>query len=607
MRKLWVRSLALSLGLLATGGRGQDAAAQAPLVVSSGSAPPPVALGRPVVIAASKPAAATAPTATPTAAAVSIGRPVAIATAARVDPQLQPVSFSAPRDPLAPVVRGAAPDGVSGRPMPVGPNADPGAAGMYSWRRGDEVVASTTAAPGVVGGPALGGMPAAAPMPGGPTPGAQIISGPLAGTPLAGAPVVGGPVIAGPAGPFPAPTVVSGAGVLASGGNCGCNTCGGGLLGGHAGHCGGGHCGGGWGGGCDGGCCPDAGRWVIGAEYLMWWLKGDNTPPLLVASPTGLPLNTPEGSATSSVLYGGQSQGRDGMSGLRLNGQYWFSDNHCWGLDLGAFYLASHDIFTASSPGVPSIGRPTRDFVEQIANLPTVDAFGTSGSFTAERSSTLWGFDVNLRKNLWCGDVCYFDLLCGYRTVGLEEKLAITENVLITSDPIGTFVGATGTRNIVNDQFTTSNRFFGPQVGFDSMLRKGNWTLGVRSKLAVGVTEQVVTIGGSTVTNGVSSPGGLLALSTNSGRQTHRAFGVIPEVGLTVGYDVKEWWRIFAGYNFLYWNSVVRPGDQINTNVNASYLPNSPVPPNGAAEPAPLFRRSELWAHGVSLGMEFRW
>lgn len=611
MRKLWVRSLALSLGLLATSARGQDV---------GGQPPPPVGLGRPVVIAASRPAAAPAatPAAPATVAAVSIGRPVAIAPAARVDPNLQPVSFSAPRDPLAPIVRGASPDALPGRPMPIGPNADPATAGMHAWRRSDEVVASTPTAapmpaapmpaamPVAPSGPALGGLPApSGPIATVPAPGAQIISGPLAGTPMPGSPVPG-PVIAGPGGPFPGPTVVSGPGGIAAGGNCGCNSCGGGLLGGHGGHCG--HADGGCGHGCGGGCCPDAGRFVVGAEYLMWWMKGDNTPDLLKSAPSGSLDDVRPGSPTATVLYGGQGQGKDGMSGLRLSGQYWFSDDHCWGLDASVFYLGSNDIFFTSSPGIPTLVRPSNALNEQIANLRDLDSAGTSGNFLAERSATLWGFDVNLRKNLWCGEVCYFDLICGYRMVGLEEKLSITENVLITADPRRGPDPAKpyGTFSVVNDQFVTSNRFFGPQVGFDSLLRKGNWTLGIRSKVALGVTDQVVTISGSTTTNGQSAPGGFLALQgTNIGRETHRAFGVVPEVGVTVGYDVKDWWRIFAGYNFLYWNSVVRPGDQINLRVNPNFLPGGDR--TGAAEPSPLFQRSEFWAHGVSLGMEFRW
>jgi hypothetical protein len=56
------------------------------------------------------------------------------------------------------------------------------------------------------------------------------------------------------------------------------------------------------------------------------------------------------------------------------------------------------------------------------------------------------------------------------------------------------------------------------------------------------------------------------------------------------------------------WDRVVRPGDQIDRNVNLTQ--NAVLDPNGVgrlvgpAQPAPLFKRSDLWVQGLSLGVE---
>jgi hypothetical protein len=68
---------------------------------------------------------------------------------------------------------------------------------------------------------------------------------------------------------------------------------------------------------------------------------------------------------------------------------------------------------------------------------------------------------------------------------------------------------------------------------------------------------------------------------------------------------------VFAGYEILYWNRVVRPGDQIDHNVNLSQ--NAVLDPKGVgtlvgpAQPAPLFNRSDFWAQGINLGLEYRY
>src|SRR5262249_10329720 len=103
--------------------------------------------------------------------------------------------------------------------------------------------------------------------------------------------------------------------------------------------------------------------------------------------------------------------------------------------------------------------------------------------------------------------------------------------------------------------------------------------------------------------------GGLLATQTNIGRTSRDTFAVVPELNLNVGYQVPPHVRLFAGYESLYWSNVVRPGEQIDGVIDIAFVPNPPagVQPTGLFRPANPFRQSDLWAHGLNLGMEFGW
>jgi hypothetical protein len=105
--------------------------------------------------------------------------------------------------------------------------------------------------------------------------------------------------------------------------------------------------------------------------------------------------------------------------------------------------------------------------------------------------------------------------------------------------------------------------------------------------------------------------GGLLALPSNIGHFARDRFAVVPELGVNVGFQLTNHLRAFAGYNFLYWSSVLRPGDQIDRGLNELAIPNfgsQPGTPAGdSRRPAVPFRDSDFWAQGVNFGLEFRY
>lgn len=363
-------------------------------------------------------------------------------------------------------------------------------------------------------------------------------------------------------------------------------------------------------------------------------MAGDNTPPLVVQGPGGLNQNNYANvlNTQGQVVSGGLRKADNVRPGGRLSMVYWFTDRQCWGIDASGFFLGNaDDSFYDSgfnSGLVTSVARgPVLNaLLNDAISFEEVSGPALNGQVTVSRQSNLWGADVNLRRNLWCCDNFRGDFLVGARILGLDENLSITENLIVANAAANRFGAPNGTPIMVNDSFVTQNRFYGPQFGVDGEYRFGNFSLGFRGKLAMGVTQQMLQIrgltevGGVTLTNSATGgTGGLLAQTgTNIGNYRKDMFGVIPEVGLTLGYNIFDWWRITAGYNFLYWNSVVRPGEQIDRRVNPAFFPGAVGGPNGNLPagvnpgdgpkvPAKLFSSSDLYIHGVTFGMEFRY
>jgi hypothetical protein len=79
-------------------------------------------------------------------------------------------------------------------------------------------------------------------------------------------------------------------------------------------------------------------------------------------------------------------------------------------------------------------------------------------------------------------------------------------------------------------------------------------------------------------------------------------------VQFKIGYQILRNLSGFIGYDFLYWNQVVRPGSQVDQTVDTRQVPTSsayggfPFPKITA--PEALFNRTDFWAQGLTFGME---
>jgi hypothetical protein len=560
MRHRWLRSLALSLGVLVMGQAGVSCLAMgAETTPNIQPYPPP------------PPAAELALAEEPAPSAI-LNAPVAVGEeASKVDQEIQPAGLFSGR---------------FGRSMPAG--IDEGAALTspasttipnqasqpdvpYSWKQPGSSSLMTSNGTGTN----------LAPMP-------SIVSSPAPTTPNIGAsptaPVINGPIHS---------TMLDGGG-CAGDGCCtadGCDGCG--LFN-----------------NCCGNGCNFGNRWFGSAEYLLWFIQGQNLPPLLTSG--SIADNPPGaiGQPGTSVLFGGNNFSNNPYSGLRLRGGYWFNDNHGLGLELGGFFLgAGSNTYSNTSLGVPFLARP---FVNALTGAQDIEAVaspnGLTGTFTAVNTFLLYGAEANLRRNLLCGCNWFIDGFAGWRMLGLNESLSLRENLAVVTSSNPNLPA--GTTFVVNDRFATTNLFNGAQIGAAGEYRLGRWCVDVRGSVALGGTEQFVAISGSTFAAapgiaGTTSQGGLLAQSSNIGRYARGTVSMVDEIGINLGYQFTNHIRGFVGYNFLYWTSVVRPGNQIDTVVNPNLIP--PSTGGGPARPAFNFNSSDFWAQGLTFGIDIRW
>ncbi len=351
------------------------------------------------------------------------------------------------------------------------------------------------------------------------------------------------------------------------------------------------------------------------AEYLLWWTQGQRVPPLITTATSFDSQHQPGaiGDPRTVVLFGGDTIGTGARSGGRFTLGFWMDDEKNIAIEGSFLFLAQRSFsYTANSLATPLLTRPFFNLNIGREDSEAATVPGTSiGQVSVDNPSRLWGGELNLRCNLCCGCWGRLDLLGGFRYLELDEGINITESLLALP---GSGSPVAGSTIVVSDRFGTRNQFYGAQTGLDYEINRGRWSLDVRGKLALGETHQVVNIGGNQVivspTGAVTTEnGGLLALPSNSGNFVRNRFAVMPELGVTLGYQLTDWCRLTVGYNFLYWSSVVRPGDQIDRVIDVSQIPNfgRPAQSTGFARPTATVSDTGFWAQGVSLGVAFRY
>lgn len=371
--------------------------------------------------------------------------------------------------------------------------------------------------------------------------------------------------------------------------------------------------------GCDP-CRPvGQGRWRFRGDYLLWWNKSANLPPLVTTSD---PDTVQEdagvlGLDTTQILFGG---GVDpgSRSGARFTLS--FSSDPCQQSALEASYLFIGDkavnFNQTSANGDPILARPffnvDTDSIKAFQQDAVLVAFpdvATESQLNVALSNEFQSFELLGRESLFQDENKRVDILYGYRYSRFAEGLAIGHSFTSPDLPEGTFVN-------VSELFAAGNEFNGGELGISGQAQLRRWSLEGMAKMALGNTRSRTSIDGTTTVTGAPAvAGGLLAQPTNIGIFSQDNFTVIPEIGLTAGLQLTPRMKATVGYSLIYWSRVARPGDQIDAgnvvgspdvliNVNPTQFSGGDLV--GMPAPQQRFITSDFWTQGLSFGLDCR-
>jgi len=336
--------------------------------------------------------------------------------------------------------------------------------------------------------------------------------------------------------------------------------------------------------------------------------RGMNIPPLLTSQPNA--------TAAPSLILGNEDIMDGRLNGGRLRFGWWFANNP--NLSIEGEYLGigkSEFAFERAAVGTPILARPFFNTQTGNEDAELISNTGLSGRFNVTGTSQFDGAAVRFKRLLCCSSDCGFspiscdpvptqsriDATLGWRFFQLKEGLNISESLLETGPNRG---------YLINDSFETRNQFNGVELGVQWQGRRGYWSCDSLMRLSLGNNLQTVEIDGSTLINNqtpAGPAGGFLAQRSNIGTYTAETFAVVPELGVNLGYQLTPRWRANAGYNFIYWSSVARPGDQIDTDLNPNQIPPATTGTSIINRPSFTLTQSDYWIQGVNLGLEYHW
>ncbi|MBX7166327.1 MAG: BBP7 family outer membrane beta-barrel protein [Pirellulales bacterium] len=393
--------------------------------------------------------------------------------------------------------------------------------------------------------------------------------------------------------------------------------------------------------------CGPPGRFWVSADYLLWWTKDAEYPPLLASSPSSTPADQSGvlGQMNTNILFGNGREDvfNNSQSGARIRFGMWLDQCHCSGLEGDYFAINDNDFnqtYQCDESDNLALARPFYNVQTGLQDSELVWYPGiVDGSATIATSSSFQGAGARWRRNLCCSSFCEpsqglkcgpgiigtqscgtamcgcgwenmsyrtLDFLAGYRFYKYNDGVSVSENLISTntggSIPLGTTFG-------VFDNFRATNDFHGGELGLHYDVRRGRWGFDCLALVALGNNRQVVDINGHTV---IQVPGldateyeaGLLTQASNSGRYTQNDFIVIPQLNANLSYFLTCNLKLHVGYNLIYWDRVARAGDFIDLGLNPSQIP--PGTLSGEARPAFNWNNTTFWAQGINIGGEIR-
>ncbi len=355
-------------------------------------------------------------------------------------------------------------------------------------------------------------------------------------------------------------------------------------------------------------CANMGGRcWVTG-EYLFAWLQGTTLPALVTTSPAGTPRATAGvlGVPTTSPVIGGVLGG-DLRSGARFQVGCWFDSQHTLGIEAGTMILESQAIFRgASSDGTTILARPYIDANTAKPQAVLVAFPGSSaGSVNVKyNSGNFYEAHIDAVETFLQSGGFRLTSLVGYRFFRYDDALTMSQTVLPTG---GAF--APGTRIDTTDAFRAHNTFNGVDLGLRGQFFWNNLTLSLLGKIAAGYVHRDVFIAGNQTVSvpgaaPVTQTGGVYALSSNIGTHGSNDWGLLPELGINLAWQVNPYMRLNVGYTILWLDRVARAADQVNLTLNPNLFPPAGANPVGPNQPAfTETNRQDVRIQALSVGL----
>jgi hypothetical protein len=374
-------------------------------------------------------------------------------------------------------------------------------------------------------------------------------------------------------------------------------------------------------------CAPSSPRFYGGVEYLLWWVKGA---PLSVPLVSTGPSANDEGflvNSNTTILYGARfapatggndTQGFAPFSGGRLTLGYVLDPDHLaaetrfFMLQTGsAGFMAQGNSNDLGGAGiriplfntVPYTPGSATDLTMSENGLPVFVPGILAGKVNVTNSLKLWGTDATAVYNVYRSSRWELSALGGFQYLNLSEGFSLTDSLVGLSGP---FLGQSGT---AGDSFATSNQFFGAAIGLRGGAAWGPVSLTLTGRVAIGPSHEVLNVSGAfQAVNFTASSGaqGVFAQPANSGSRSSNTFAVVPEIEIKLGFDVTPAVRLTLGYDFIYYSSVVRPGDQLNRNLPKGQTFEQGGSSVSLTSPSPLFNRTGFFAQGLSAGVAVR-
>ena len=362
-------------------------------------------------------------------------------------------------------------------------------------------------------------------------------------------------------------------------------------------------------------------RWWFNGSYILDWGTPTRLPPLITTSPAGTPqasagvLSNPK----TSVITGNDNVNGDFQSGFKLGMGSWFDEYNTLGFNAGFFMLTErNDSFVSDSNGSTILARPFTNanngkqtsLLVAFPNGSGPTGVTSSGSISVTANSgPFYSAHFDLQENIYRDPGFSLNSLLGYRYLRFDNGLQVQQTMHPSG---GAFVA--GTQIDSQDNFTASNTFNGLDIGLEAQWQRERWALDFLAKAALGNMNNNVGINGSTQVSVPGSPtnqfpGGLLALSTNSGSHNHYDWTAAPEFDLTLSWNVTDKVRLSLGYSLLFFFDVARASDQINLNINPNLLnPKFVASPTPGSSTSPTFdlHQSSLLLQSINVGLEYR-